>query len=191
MLFGSKFHNISLKLITIYKYGYKIKDLYIDNNNSKIELEDIINMYHKFFQEKKDRISKKHHWPEILAPNVTKKSWYKGGPFSICFVYSNKGNFVVKGWMGDIESYLKGLINKGYKFFYKLSMYHYGIERSGWFFYKENIHIRKPSLKVKNKKNKFNQPYHFTVYSLDNDLYYKFKRLPNRWIPEFDKISLK
>jgi len=50
----------------------------------------------------------------IDAPKVTKPCWSEGA-YTISFIYSNKGNFIVKGWLGDVEALLDSYLTKGYK----------------------------------------------------------------------------
>lgn len=162
-------------------YGWKLMKTEPDK---QIEVEDILNLYNSIQEEKKLRLSKKKHLPEILVPNITKKEWCNGA-FTICFVYSNKGNFVLKGWYGDIKEYLRDLNLKGYKYFYYQSFYQYGIERGGWQFYKKDVIICEPTL---DKSLKVFEPYHFIVKNTITKKKFKFKRLPKKWIPEFDEL---
>lgn len=56
------------------------------------------------------------------APASGKKSW-AGGAFTIAFVYSNKGNFIVKGFLNEVEAHLASLKNRGYKYFVNYTLY--------------------------------------------------------------------
>lgn len=122
------------------------------------------------------------NWPVIIPEKTSHKCW-SNGAYSLCFVYSNKGNFLLKGYVGDITNYLNELKTQGYKFFYNLRMYSNGESRGYWTFYNRNTPegctIIEPDIRDKQ--------YHFRVTNFDNiDL--KFKRLPNKWIKEFDNL---
>ena len=58
---------------------------------------------------------------EVKASGI---SGWSGGAFTIAFVYSNKGNFIVKGYHKEVKDHLLGLISKGYRFFVNLSLRH-------------------------------------------------------------------
>jgi hypothetical protein len=162
-----------------YLHGYK----FMDKKSDGVTLDDVVALYEDIEKKKQERISNKKHWPEIYVPNVTEKCWSLGA-YTLCFVYSNKGNFVLKGWIGDIDKYFKYLKNKGYKFFYYKSMYHYGIERGYWSFHNDDVYIHEPTL----KNSKTFEKYHFVVKNSLTKKKFKFKRLPNKWIPEFDQL---
>lgn len=116
--------------------------------------------------------------PEIIAPKVSYPCWMNGA-FCITFVYSNKGNFVVKGYSGDIIAYLNDFVFKGGKYFANRVAYPYPEQRNYWFHYKNDIYIREPDVRDKQ--------FHFKVFRFGpNKFELKFKRLPNKWIKEFD-----
>ncbi|MDA3856428.1 MAG: hypothetical protein PF569_09285 [Candidatus Woesearchaeota archaeon] len=120
--------------------------------------------------------------PEITAPKLSKKGWAKGA-YCLCFVYSNKGNFIVKGYVGDVDILLKEYKSKEYKFFFNKTFWHSGIHRGYWSFYNRDSEkgctITAPDIRSKK--------YHFNVTNFDN-IDMKFKRMPNKWIKEFDNI---
>lgn len=114
-----------------------------------------------------------------------------GGAYTLAYVYSNKGNFLVKGYVREVEKYLETLKQKGYKYFVNLSLRHtksYCVQndhRDIWKFYKDdNYSIWQPRRKTNKKKwDKW------CVYSCnENKTIMEFKRMPNRWIPEFDNL---
>lgn len=131
-------------------------------------------------------------YPVIEVPASGKSGW-SGGAYCLCFVYSKyKGNFVLKGYYEEVKEYLK----KNYThYFCNFSLWHRGFNRDIWDFWKENISIFEPSRrKRKGGREKFEvRPYSIwfeddaTTEEKDK-MALKFKRLPKRWIPEFDKF---
>lgn len=122
---------------------------------------------------------------EITAPKLSKKCWINGG-WCMTFVYSNKGNFIVKGFSGDVDIVLDELKSKGYRFFYNRVIFCNNTKRSYWSFSIGNTYIRHPNYK-KGKNHFYVRNYKF----INGDyvkIEYKFKRLPNKWISEFDEF---
>lgn len=130
----------------------------------------------------------KTEYPVIKVPANGKSDWYKGAR-TMCFVYSkHHGNFILEGFLGEIQEYLK----KNYtKYFCYYSMWYAGRSRGYWRFWKDrDVTISEPS--------KHRKEWRYTVtsreprYSYRQDVKIKaelhFKRLPKRWIPEFDKL---
>lgn len=134
-------------------------------------------------------------YPVINIP-ADGKSGMIGGAYTLCFVYTKyKGNFVLKGYMREVEKYLK----KNYThYFCNFSLWHHGDNRDIWKFWKDGISISQPD---HHRGSKYVKPqYKFWVgkfgdlYLTDeeneeirkNRLY--FKRMPKRWIPEFDLL---
>lgn len=130
-------------------------------------------------------------WKKVIEIEPDGKRGWSGGAYTFAFVYSNKGNFLVKGYIREVEKYLETLKQKGYKYFVNLSLRHtktYAVStnhRDIWKFYKDNdFSIWQPD-KEHNKKN-----WHkWQIYScIDSKVIMTFKRMPNRWIPEFDEL---
>jgi len=140
-----------------------------------IETSDIKNGILRFLP-----MENKKQYPVIKVPANGKPDWYLGAR-TMCFVYSKyKGNFILEGYRGEVEEYLK----KNYThYFYYESMWHEGEARGHWKFWKENVIIFEPERKLKRWKYEVR-------YSGDQqkELQLFFKRLPKRWIPEFDKF---
>ena len=142
------------------------------------------------------------HYPVIEIP-ADGKSGMMGGAYCLCFVYTkHKGNFVVKGYVREVEEYVK----KNYThYFYNLSLWYLGSHRDIWHFWKENVGIHEPTRSTKRGKiSKEDRRFKIrprTDWSWDvSDEEYKrqhkeaderqlvFKRMPKRWIPEFDNF---
>lgn len=125
-------------------------------------------------------------YPIIDVPASGNYCWIEGA-YSLLFVYSKyKGNFILRGYLGEVEKYLKE--NYTHYIYYR-SMWYQGQSRGGWKFWKDRIGIFEPSKMFKTWK------YQIREYSnwrdVDNDVEEKslyFKRIPHRWIPEFDKL---
>ncbi len=124
----------------------------------------------------------KKRYPVIDVPASGKPDWYEGA-YTLVFVYSkHKGNFILRGYRGEVEKYLKA--NYTHYFCY-ISMWSDGRSRGHWDFWKENIGIFSPSKGFKCWKYQVRQ--YSTGKSLPEKILY-FKRMPKRWIPEFDKL---
>ncbi|MFA5207346.1 MAG: hypothetical protein WC428_01700 [Candidatus Paceibacterota bacterium] len=124
-------------------------------------------------------------YPVIFVPDSGNPEWY-GGARTLAFVYSrNDGNFVLRGYYKEVETYLK----KNYThYFVNYSLWWHGQHRDIWDFWKDNIGIFKPTKKKRDWKYQI-RPY--SDYKTDKEEIKKvtlsFKRLPKRWIPEFNQ----
>jgi hypothetical protein len=130
----------------------------------------------------------KTEYPVIKVPANGKTEWHEGAR-TMCFVYSkHHGNFILEGYIGEVQEYLK----KNYtKYFCYFSLWSGGISRGFWRFWKDrDVSIIEPS--------KFRKQWKYKIisreprYSYRQDLKTKYeihlKRLPKKWIPEFDKL---
>lgn len=142
--------------------------------------------------EKKQRALLNKKYPVIEIP-TDGRSGMIGGAYTLCFVYSKyNGNFVLKGYLREVEAYLK----KNYThYFYNLSLWNRGMHRDIWHFWKKNIGIFQPESKSKDKeRRKFRIREYSCSYDNDTEEQEKekielsFKRLPKRWIPEFNLL---
>ncbi len=142
--------------------------------------------------EKKQRALLNKKYPVIDIP-ASGKSGMCGGAFTLCFVYSKyKGNFVLRGYMREVEEYLE----KNYThYFCNFSLWHNGQNRDIWKFWKESIGIFDPTPRERKKGKKIMvRPYGGSwLRNAPNkdeikEKTFNFKRLPKRWIPEFDKL---
>ena len=142
----------------------------------------------------------KNNWKtEIKVRPSGKSSWY-GGAYTIAFVYSNKGNFIVKGYIAEVEEYLKSLHDKGYKYFVNFSLWSRNEfsntkqHRNIWKFWNKDYSIYEPQKKRVSKRdkehnrNKWRISKYFSWNKSENDIELIFKRLPKRWIPEMDNL---
>ena len=132
--------------------------------------------------------------PEIELPKLGAKkfSCYGDKGYVVTFVYSNKGNFVLKGFFGETDLKLKHLIKDGYKFYYRFNIFHEGkVRYSNVKFWKNDIWIIHPEKRT-SKYGRNIKKYEFRKYVNDSETVSKtilsLKRLPNRWIPEFENL---
>jgi len=122
-----------------------------------------------------------------------KKSW-SGGAYTIAFVYSkHKGNFIVKGYYDEVKSYIKKTYTH-YFVNYTLWSTNFLKQkefRSIWYFWNEKYHISKPDRRrTKSTSYYKNNPcYKWVISCWDGDFKKEFRRLPKRWINEFDNLK--
>jgi len=140
-------------------------------------------------------------YPVVEIPSDG-KSGMAGGAYVLAFVYSKyKGNVVIKGYMREVEEYIKKNFTH---YFVNYTLWYMGSHRDIWQFWKKGIGIHEPTRstkrgKIKAKDRKFSvRPYVEWTYdgaeererrwkeAEEQALY--FKRMPKRWIPEFDKF---
>jgi len=128
---------------------------------------------------------KKVDYPIIRVPANGKPDWYEGAR-TMCFVYSKIGNFILEGYRGEVDAYLK----KHYThYFYYVSMWHNGKSRGHWNFWKNNVTIFSPDKRNRNCKWKYRiVKSDHNDYNKENRIEILLKRLPKKWIPEFDKL---
>lgn len=125
---------------------------------------------------------KNKNYPVINVASDGRCGW-SGGAFTICFVYSKShGNFVLKGYYREVRKYLES----NYKdYFCNYTLYSRYGHRSIWTFSKYGVIIHEPNSYLITNSNKF----HIINYNSDGtENVLKFKRLPRKWIPEFDKL---
>lgn len=138
--------------------------------------------------EKKKNVTSIKKYPIIQVPANGYPTWI-GGARTWCFVYSKyHGNFILEGFRHEVEKFLK---NNYTHYFCYYSMWSDGQSRGTWHFWKDNIGIFTPSRVYKSWKyivRPYTGGYRNTSVDESKTKELKFKRLPNRWIPEFDKF---
>lgn len=132
----------------------------------------------------------KKNYPIIDVPANGRPDWSVGA-YTLAFVYSkNSGNFVLRGYYGEVKQYLK----KHYThYFVNYSLWSGGHSRNIWDFWNDSIGIFSPSQRRKDRKYEV-RPYtggrnNISLKEFDAKRL-KFKRLPKRWIPEFDMFFI-
>lgn len=137
---------------------------------------------------------KKTIYPEIILPNLGAKSFGCFGDkgYLVTFVYSNKGNFVLKGFAGETNIALKRFVEMGYRFYYRYNYFHDGkVRYSNVKFWKDTVWIFTPQprrSKDGRNVNKFEFRVNSGEYGQPSVLKLALKRLPNKWIPEFQNL---
>ena len=129
----------------------------------------------------------KRIWKNIVEVKPDGKKGIGGGAYTLAFVYSNKGNFLVKGYYREVKKYLNDkYIAKGHKFFVNYSLQYNGVNRDIWTTSNENVTIFEPDRKSKTfRKWRF---YKSNGIFGTGKTVFKFKRLPKRWLPIFDDV---
>lgn len=125
-------------------------------------------------------------YPIYDIPPSGKSNWMDGA-FTLCFVYSKyNGNFIIRGYRKEVMEFLEKNFTH---YFCYISMWNDGQSRGHWKFWKDNnVTIFAPS-----PRSKYMPSYKYKVVkyypnSFDRMIELKFKRMPHRWIPEFDKL---
>jgi len=145
-------------------------------------------------------VNKQYRSIEIKADG---KSGMMGGAYVLAFVYSkHDGNFVVKGYMREVEKYIKKHFTH---YFVNYSLWYLGTHRDIWEFWKKGVGIHTPTKsskrgKIKKEDRVFKvRPRCDWSWDVSKEEYKRqqkdaderqlvFKRMPKRWIPEFDNI---
>jgi hypothetical protein len=146
--------------------------------------------------EKKQKALLNKKYPVIEVP-ADGSSGMWGGAYVLCFVYSkHDGNFVLTGYMREVEAYLK---KNHTHYFCNMSMWWNGVHRDVWHFWKDSVGIHTPHRDSKSYKGRDRwkwqvRPYvdwsertEENVKEADEKALW-FKRMPKRWIPEFDAL---
>jgi len=170
-------------------------------NGSKFTLEEVEESYRK--AEMADHIisikkTPEHPYPIIDVPASGNPEWM-GGARTLAFVYSkNNGNFILRGYYTEVREYLA----KNYThYFVNYTLWAHGEHRDIWDFWKDSVGIFTPTKKKRNWKyqvrrysNSYLNDYDMSAKEIvdmkveNEKKTLKFKRLPKRWIPEFDQL---
>lgn len=134
----------------------------------------------------------KKNWPVIEVPASGNRGW-SGGAFTLAFVYSNSGNFLLKGYYEEVQNYIKKRKTEGLKYFVRYVLIHEGKKREILRFYLDHIGIFSPSRICSSKRwtkdsRKFIIREYTNGFKQVSDLKIKLKRMPNRWIKEFEQF---
>lgn len=137
-------------------------------------------------------------YPVIEVPASGKRTWI-GGAYTLAFVYSKRGNFLIKGYYDEVKDYVKKNFTH---YFVNYSLRHdkskYGGHRDIWDFWKKEIGIFAPDHDKSMSKYRNIHKWQVKEYGYltpdeekkmgINKPSFEFKRLPKRWIPDFDKF---
>jgi hypothetical protein len=138
--------------------------------------------------------------PEIIVTDFISNSGLND-PYCFAFVYSRKGNFLVKGMFSEVKEYIQENLTDA---LVKYTFFHNGKSRGYWEFVNKQEYVLSGSGRTRCKRR--------LVYEHDErDKYGRypgkrkgyvvllrgekrskklyFKRLPHKWIPEFDSLD--
>jgi hypothetical protein len=151
----------------------------------------------RLIKKEKAALNKKYPMIDVPASGTRRRM---GGAYTLCFVYSKyKGNFVLRGYSAEVEEYLKENYTH---YFYNMSLWYHGNNRDIWGFWKDDVGVYTPNRDSRIFKGeerwKFRVRPRTGAHSWDWDYQEKkkladgkelyFKRMPKRWIPEFDNF---
>jgi hypothetical protein len=126
----------------------------------------------------------KKQFPVIEVPASGERDW-SGGAFTLTFVYSPKGNVLLKGYYDEVHQYIRKHFQRC---FYRMVMYYKGSSRTLFFFSDEcHLHIDTPRLHKRDYQPRYVVSPHNYNTNLDA-IKLTFKRFPTRWIKEFDVL---
>tara|TARA_R110000851_G_scaffold251971_5_gene404520 strand:+ start:15569 stop:15994 length:426 start_codon:yes stop_codon:yes gene_type:complete len=140
---------------------------------------------------------KETKWKDVREIPASGKRGWMGGAYTIAFVYSNRGNFIVKGYIREIDEYLSKLKDKGYKFIVNKTLWHTDAwtdkkqHRDIWSASSDKTYVHEPDYSRRDKKSR---TYKWNIYRYhgngNSKIGVSFKRFPKRWVPELDKIII-
>lgn len=141
----------------------------------------------------------KRNYQVIKVQDSGKPDW-GGGARTYAFVFDKSGNYLVKGYMKEVEKYVQSHFKHyfvNYTLFNgkKIIRGRYGEilppQRNIWRFGDAcGLHITEPNL----SKNNYMPRYTVEPWGYDhnvNAVRMTFRRMPNRWLPEFDALVAK
>ena len=126
----------------------------------------------------KEQLLGPKRFKEIIVPGDGTSGWAEGA-YTLAFVYSNTGNFLIKGYLREVKTYIKKNFDK---YFVNYSLWYDGRNRNIWDFWKKDIGIFEPSHSKLLKTRKWEFRYY---YGKGNDAVL-FKRLPKCWVKELE-----
>lgn len=130
---------------------------------------------------------------EIILSSPTKKevSFKNGSGYTHWFVRSDKGNYVLKGTHKECQAYLEDKQN----WFANCVWFHKSELRNRWYFWKDSVYIAKPRM-LSSITGRFMEKFNYNGWSKYrvkalggySNLEFNFKRMPNKWIKEFEQF---
>lgn len=129
-------------------------------------------------------MKQKTKYQEIIVPATGRKSWM-GGAYTLTFIYAPEGNFLIKGYMAEVEEYIKGRFKRCLM---RHVLYRERENRTILHFSDScNLFIETPSLRKRNYSPRYTvRPYGY--YENPDASTFKFKRLPQYWLKEYDYL---
>lgn len=133
----------------------------------------------------------KKELPVIEIPAQGKTEWIEGA-YTIAFVFSKSGNFILKGYIKEVREYLKKNCTH---YLANLTLWHHGEYRDIWQFWKPNVYVnhntRKERIKLNRKRItivKYGDSKFKSNFPTEKKIELNFKRLPQKWIPEYEQL---
>lgn len=118
----------------------------------------------------------------IEVPASGQSDWGNGA-YTHGFFYTPDGNFLLKGYYGEVKSYAK---TKFDRYFVRLVLYsRFGSRTITTFSDNCRLSYSAPCLRRSDYRTKF-EVYPYDYHRNDNAIRLSFKRFPTKWIPEFD-----
>ena len=115
------------------------------------------------------------------------KSGMYGGAWCLAFVYSSRGNFLVKGYHREVDEYIRKTFKQALVNFslWNSSIFNRGAaHRDIWRFLDDSFVVLDACAPSKHANRSG-----WTIFdSKMNKVVMEFKRLPNKWIPEFTEM---
>lgn len=177
-----------------------VEDHVIDELVASEPFQEYLQEAEKQYDKRITALSNNKMYPVIEVPADGRRGMM-GGAYSLCFLYTkHKGNFVIKGHVREVEEYVKKNFTH---YFYNLSLWYLGQHRDIWHFWKESVNIYDPDKYEKGAdKNRLKfrvRPRCDWRWDVSDEEYERqqkdaderqlvFKRMPKRWIPEFDNL---
>ena len=140
---------------------------------------------------------KETNWKDVREIPATGKKGWSNGAYTIAFVYSNKGNFILKGYYGEVSEHLQKLKDRGYKFIVNKTLWSTDAWtdkkqfRNIWAASSNSTYVYEPDYSRRDKKSR---TYKWKIQRTPSDggkrISVTFKRFPKRWVPELDKVII-
>lgn len=113
---------------------------------------------------------------------VSNSKDFAPSPWCMAFAYTPDGNYLFRGWSVPVRDYIRSHIPKAmvnFVHFKDKRMFH------SWNLYIPGKHILtiNPGLKTNARKNRGR---HFVFQEIGRRPYLKLRRIPKKWIPEFE-----
>jgi len=128
----------------------------------------------------------KTRWRSVIEVPASGETGMWGGAYTLAYVYSSKGNFLVKGYLREVEKYIEQTFKE--KYFVNLSLWHRGKHRDIWKFWKDKVQMNAANPFRYNDRKPDPKHRKWEIYSGSGPdrIEVKFKRIPKRWVPELE-----
>ena len=122
----------------------------------------------------------------IEVSKYAKTKFRDGNPYTLTFVHTPSGNYLVKGQARTVDEYIKEHFPQC---IYKNTYWHKGKARGYWRAdQNHSLYIKKVYDRTSKHYGRF-EVMMYVVGSMTPKVYY-FKRMPSKWLPIFEQASL-